>query len=87
MACLSIQTSAIAIDAMNFRHVLFKRPQLRRAGCAAVLFVELTDQAFEISAVLHGRIPAPPSVRDVQVAGSVEPDILLLFGQFLPRRF
>ena len=72
---------------MNFRHVLFERSQLRGAASTAVLFVELTDEAFERPAVFHRRIAATPSIGNVQVAGPVQPDILLLFGQFIPSRF
>ena len=65
---------------MQFGHVSFQLADLRRSTGATVLFVQFRNHSVEGAAVLHRRGATFPGVSDGQVAGAVEPEILLLFG-------
>ena len=86
-ARLRIEPPARAIGAADDAHVLFELANLDRAFAGAVFFEQLGDEAVERAAVFLSGFAGAPGVRDVLVAGAPEPDVALLFGEFLPGLF
>ena len=73
---LLIEPSPVALHTADLVHVSFESTDFWRASELLVLFVQLRDDARELTAVLHRRIATAPRVGDVHVVGTVEPQVL-----------